>query len=89
MVSLFGESSTDKRDFRMGLAGLQAGLHALRILAERGIASSTDIRVSREGVEAVLATIPESEFGPEQRGQIAALMEKIEAAAVLNFGRST
>ena len=87
-MSLFGESATDKRDFRMGLAGLQAGLHSLRILAERGLASASDIRISREGIEAVLATIPEEEFGADQRGRINALLEKIEASAALNYGRS-
>jgi hypothetical protein len=87
VVSIFGEFSTDKRDFRMGLAGLLAGVQSLRILAERGIASPEDIRVSRKGIDQVLDTIPEGELPEQQRSQIAEMLMKIEAAAAMNFGK--
>ena len=81
MVSLFGESATDQRDFRMGLAGLLAGIHSLRILAERGIATPEDIRISRLGIEKVLAAIPDHVFPAAQRQGIVDMLDKIGAAA--------
>jgi len=89
VVSLFGESSTDQRDFRMGLAGLLAGIQSLRILAERGIASGDDIRISQKGIEDVLASIPESEFPASERDKISDMMNKIWATAVSNFKQET
>ena len=80
-MSLFGESATDQRDFRMGLAGLLAGIHSLRILAERGIATPEDIRISRLGIEEVLAAIPEHVFPAAQRQGIVDMLDKIGAAA--------
>ena len=88
-MSLFGESSTDQRDFRMGLAGLLAGIHSLRILAERGLASPEDIRVSTKGIEDVLGTIPAHELPQAQRQGLSDMLAKIHAAAVVNFGKDT
>ena len=52
------ESPYQKRDFTLGLAGFLAGIHSLRILAEKGIASSEDMAVSLEGIRRTLATMP-------------------------------
>ena len=87
MVSLFGESSTDQRDFRMGLAGLLAGIHSLRILAERGLAPPEDIHIAKQGIMDTLSQIPEHEFSPQQREQINEMMQKIWFAAASNFGQ--
>ena len=67
MVSLFGESTEDRRDFRMGLAGLTAGVHSLRILAEQKVTSWSDISLSINGVRDVLDTIPEQAWRPGER----------------------
>jgi hypothetical protein len=85
VVSLFGESSIDKRDFRMGLAGLLAGIHSLRILAERGIASAEDIGISQQGIEQVLSSIPESEFAASERAKLLDMLDKIRVTAASNF----
>ena len=67
VVSLFGESTDDQRDFRMGLAGLTAGVHALRILAEQKVTSWGDISLSINGVRDVLDTISEQAWRPGER----------------------
>ncbi|HSG33417.1 MAG TPA: hypothetical protein VLA37_02700, partial [Sphingomonadaceae bacterium] len=85
VVSMLGESSTDKRDFRTGLAGLLAGIHSLRILAEKGIASPEDIRISQEGIMEVLDQIPGHEFSEAQRAQIDGMLTKIWTTAAMNF----
>ncbi|WP_324828271.1 hypothetical protein [Qipengyuania zhejiangensis] len=87
-MSLFGESPTDQRDFRMGLAGMLAGIHSLRILAERGIASPEDIRISQQGIVDVLAQIPTAEFSSEQRAGIEDMLDKIWSTAAIKFGQS-
>lgn len=89
MVSLFGESDTDRRDYGMGLAGLTAGVHALRILAERGIASPQDVRVSMAGVVSVLETIPSDQFQPGMFDTLKAMLHRIEDAAAANFGKKS
>jgi len=84
VVSLFGEDDYDRRDYRMGLAGLLAGIHSLRILAERGIATGQDIISSRQGIDDVLKMIPPSQFPAEQRAAIDSLLAKIQNTASAN-----
>ena len=89
VVSLFGESGTDRRDYLMGLAGLSAGIHSLRILAERGIASPADIGVAIAGITPVLNQIPRSEIQPGTIEALTELLAKVESAAELNYGTGT
>jgi hypothetical protein len=70
VVNLFGESMEDRRDYRMGLAGLLAGIHALRILAEQGLANTSDIALSVNGVRDVLDTIPEDAWRAGEREKL-------------------
>ena len=77
MVSIFGESAEDRRDYRMGLAGLLAGVHALRILAERGLANSADISLSVNGVRDVLDSIPKETWKPGEREGLDTMLLKI------------
>jgi hypothetical protein len=81
VVSLFGEDDFDRRDYRMGLAGLLAGIHSLRILAERGIAGPQDIAAARDGIDQVLNGIPEAQLPPEQRAQLNGLLSQIHDVA--------
>ena len=81
VVSLFGEDDFDRRDYRMGLAGLLAGIHSLRILAEHGIAGPHDIAAAREGIEQVLRTIPDEQLPVAQRAQIEGLLSKVHDIA--------
>ena len=83
---MFGESDFDRRDWTMGLAGLLAGLQSLRILAQRGIASGEDIRVSLEGVRMLLATLPPGSADADMLRQFDGLLAQIEAAAIDNQG---
>ena len=78
---MFGESEFDKRDYMMGLAGLLAGIHCLRILAEKGIATADDIRVAKEGIESVLDHIPEVQIDPNQLQRLKDMLLKILLAA--------
>jgi hypothetical protein len=86
VVSIFGESAEDRRDFRMGLAGLLAGVHALRILAERGVASPADIRLSTDGIGKMLDQITTWKEGERER--LDSMLRNLVEAAELNFGKT-
>ena len=76
------ESAYDKRDFTLGLAGFLAGIHALRILAEKGIASPDDMEVSLDGIRRTLATMPVGLIPDAQLAGIEEMLDRIHAAAV-------
>ena len=76
------ESPYHRRDFTLGLAGFLAGIHSLRILAERGIASAEDMEVSLEGIRRTLATMPAGVLPEEQLAGIEDLLTKIHLAAI-------
>ena len=81
MVSIFGESAEDRRDYRMGLAGLLAGVHALRILAERGPATTDDLNSAISGIRTVLDQIPAGTFKSGERESLDGMLFKIVDAA--------
>ena len=76
------ESAYHKRDFTLGLAGFLAGIHSLRILAERGIADAEDMQVSLEGVRRTLANMPAGMIPETQMAGIEQLLDSIHAAAI-------
>ena len=76
------ENPYQKRDFTLGLAGFLAGIHALRILAERGIASADDMEVSLAGIRATLGTMPVGMIPEAQMAGIEDMLERIHKAAV-------
>ena len=76
------ENPYQKRDFTLGLAGFLAGIHALRILAERGIASADDMEVSLDGIRATLATMPVGMIPETQLAGIEEMLTRIHNAAV-------
>ena len=80
MVSLF-ESADDKRDKVLALAGLLAGIHSLRILAERGLASPQDIAVAATGIRSVLANLPANSMDAAQMAQLDAMLDQLPVAA--------
>ena len=84
MVSIFGESEEDRRDYRMGLAGLLAGTHSLRILAEKGLASATDLTTSLSGVRQLLDQI--TTWRPGEREQLEEMFDNLVMAAARNYG---
>ena len=84
VVSMFGESTEDQRDFRIGLAGLLAGTHALRILAENGLASATDMSTSLAGVKQLLDQI--TSWRPGEREQLDDMFENLIRTAALQYG---
>ena len=71
-----------RRDFTMGLAGFLAGIHSLRILAERGIASAEAMEVSLDGIRRTLATMPAGVLPEEQLAGIENLLTQIHQAAL-------
>ena len=79
---MFGETDYDKRDFTLGLAGFLAGVHALRILAERGIASADDMEVSLDGIRRTLLNMPAGMVPEEQLAGIEEMLARIHQAAV-------
>ena len=76
------EDPYQKRDFTLGLAGFLAGIHALRILAERGIASADDMEVSLDGIRATLATMPVGMIPEAQLSGIEEMLDRILQAAI-------
>ena len=83
-MSLLGESMEDRRDYRVGLAGLLAGTHALRILAEKGLASATDMTVSLSGVKQLLDEVPA--WRPGEREHLEDMFDNLVRSAALNYG---
>jgi hypothetical protein len=76
------ENSYNRRDYVFGLAGFIAGTHALRILAEQGLASPDDIRLSIEGIRATLANLPAGMVTDDQLRNIDDMLTNLHAAAV-------
>jgi hypothetical protein len=79
---MLGETPWNQRDFTFGLAGFLAGIHALRILAEKGIATAEDIEVSLEGIRATLRNLPEGLVSDTQRAGIDSMLATLHAAAL-------
>ena len=84
---MFGESSWDRRDYTFGLAGLLAGVHSLRILAERGIASDQDIFASITGIREVLSQLPPGSISQAQLEDLEDMLMKIHVQAIENGPR--
>ena len=81
MVSIFGESDEDRRDYMMGLAGFLAGIHSLRILAEKGIATPHDIMVAKNGIEGILDRIPAGQVDSQAMERLKDMLLQIQIAA--------
>jgi hypothetical protein len=86
VVSLFGESAEDQRDYRMGLAGLLAGAHSLRILAEQGLAPPADIQLAIGGMKQLFDQIPTWRQGERER--LDGMLDNILSAAHINYGKN-
>ena len=84
-MSLFGDSAEDQRDYHVGMAGLLAGVQSLRILAENGLASATDLSVGLAGVREMLDSVPT--WRPGEREQLEDMFDKIVRIAAENFGK--
>ena len=85
VVTLFGESSDDRRDRLLGIAGLTAGIHGLRIFAERGLASSIDIQTSVDGIRAVLEMLPEGSLEEGQFDRLEKMFDQMISIARTRF----
>jgi CII-binding regulator of phage lambda lysogenization HflD len=81
------ESPYQKRDFTLALAGFLAGIHSLRILAEKGVASADDMEVSLDGIRRTLATMPVGMIPEEQLTGIEQMLEAIHQAAIAAEGK--
>ena len=76
------ETAYHKRDFTLGLAGFLAGVHSLRILAEKGVASAEDMEVSLDGIRRTLASMPVGMIPEEQLAGIEEMLSRIHEAAI-------
>ena len=79
---MLGESSYNRRDYVFGLAGFIAGTHALRILAEQGLASAEDIRLSIEGIRATLDNLPAGMVTDDHLRNIDDMLTNLHSAAI-------
>jgi hypothetical protein len=76
---LFFRKAHQRTDFKLGLAGLTAGIHALRLQAQSGQASQEDLRVSFDGVKAILDGIPATDLSSDKKAALFAMMDSIIA----------
>ena len=76
------ETAYHQRDFTMGLAGFLAGIHSLRILAEKGIAGAEDMAVSLDGIRRTLDNMPAGIIPEAQLSGIEDMLDRIQQAAV-------
>ena len=76
------ETAYHQRDFTMGLAGFRAGIHSLRILAEKGIAGAEDMAVSLDGIRRTLDNMPAGIIPEAQLSGIEDMLDRIQQAAV-------
>ena len=76
------ETAYHQRDFTMGLAGFLAGIHSLRILAEKGIADAQDMEVSLDGIRRTLDNMPAGIIPEAQLAGIEQMLDRIQEAAV-------
>jgi len=76
------ENSYNRRDYVFGLAGFIAGTHALRILAEQGLATAEDIRLSVEGIRATLANLPTGMVTDDQLANLDQMLTNLHSAAL-------
>jgi hypothetical protein len=83
---MLGENSYNRRDYVFGLAGFIAGTHALRILAEQGLASAEDIRLSIEGIRATLSNLPAGMVTDDQLQNIDDMLNNLHSAAIAAEG---
>jgi CII-binding regulator of phage lambda lysogenization HflD len=81
-VVVIEESALHHRDFTMGLAGFLAGIHSLRILAEKGIADAEDMTVSLDGIRRTLDNMPAGIIPEAQLAGIEQMLDRIQEAAV-------
>ena len=81
---MIAETPWNKRDFTFGLAGFLAGIHALRILAEKGIATADDIEVSLDGIRATLRNLPDGIISETQLAGIESMLATLHAAAAMS-----
>ena len=76
---MFFRKAHQRTDFKLGLAGLTAGIHALRLQAQSGQASQEDLRVSFDGVKAILDGIPAADLSSDKKTALFAMMDRITA----------
>jgi hypothetical protein len=81
------ETPFHQRDFALGLAGFLSGIHALRILAEKGIASADDMEVSLDGIRRTLLSVPAGMIPEAQLAGIEEMLARIHLAAVEAEGK--
>jgi hypothetical protein len=81
-VVVIEETAYHQRDFTMGLAGFLAGIHSLRILAEKGIAGAEDMAVSLDGIRRTLDNMPAGIIPEAQLSGIEDMLDRIQQAAV-------
>ena len=79
---MLGENAYNRRDYVFGLAGFIAGTHALRILAEQGLAKPEDIRLSIEGIKATLANLPEGMLTDDHLQNMHDMLTNLHVAAI-------
>lgn len=68
----------------LAIAGLQAALHAIRMLANSGLVSPEDVDRSLEGVTATLETLP-PDLIAQMQVSLDPILSEIKQAAAANY----
>ena len=85
MVSLFGESEYDMRDFGFAFAALKSSLYLARVQAAAGQLSLVDAEAHSRMVRDGLSIVPASQLSDAGRQAVEDTLGEIEVAAARKF----
>ena len=85
MVSLFGESDTDKRDYGFAFGAFKGTAYLGLTMAANGQLSPIDARELRKQMLDGIDIVPVTQLSPAGRASVEDMLHSIERTAVTNF----
>lgn len=84
-MSIFGESSKDKRDYGYAFGAFKGTIYLGLVLAGRGLLSPLDAKELRRQMLDGIDVVPSSQLSPAGRAAIEAAFDDVEMLAGSNF----
>lgn len=85
MVSLFGDSAEDKRDYGYAFGAFKGSAYLGLVMAGRGYLSPVDAREFRKQMLDGIEIVPSSQLSAAGRQAINEMFDSIEESALMNF----
>ena len=85
VVSIFGESSEDQRDYGYAFGAFKGTVYLGLVLAGRGLLSSLDAKEFRRQMLDGIDVVPPSQLSPAGRAAIEATFDDVEMVAGSSF----